>query len=186
MPKYVSPVGSMQDLFNAIKDETDKIADVKTETDKMPATITKVDEIKVETDKIPDVKIETDKMPATIAKVDFMRDIVPLVVASTSPADEATDVAIDSSVTITFDRGIYSYARSDDSVIDNVTVVDEDSTAYTIASIDISANVLTLNIDGDFANAKVVTVTVPVDAVFGDNNNGVLESPYVFSFTTIA
>jgi hypothetical protein len=64
-----------------------EITAIKTETDKIPATIVKVDAIKVETDKIPAtiikidgevvktsaIKVETDKIPATIVKVDAIK-----------------------------------------------------------------------------------------------------------------
>ena len=78
----------------AIKTETDKIpaevtktAAIKTETDKIP-------DIKTETDKIPDIKTETDKIPAEVIKTAAIKtetDKIPAEVIKTAAIKTETD-----------------------------------------------------------------------------------------------
>ena len=69
-------VAKQTDLSNVIGTTNN----IKTQTDKVPATITKIDSIKTETDKVPativkvdSIKTETDKVPATITKIDTIK-----------------------------------------------------------------------------------------------------------------
>ena len=95
-------VAKQTDLSNVIGTTNN----IKTQTDKVPATITKIDAIKTETDKIPTVltnqgtintsigtnkteidliKTQTDKVPATITKIDSIKtqtDKIPTVLTN--------------------------------------------------------------------------------------------------------
>lgn len=80
---------------------------IKTETDKIPATITKIDSIKSKTDNLPSnpasqtnvdlIKTETDKIPATITKIDGEVIKTSAIKAKTDnlPANPASQTNID-------------------------------------------------------------------------------------------
>ena len=113
--------------------------------------------------------------------------VIPcLSVESTTPAEDAVDVAVDTTIVVEFDRNI-KFSDTDAELIAASSVVDEDDTEYTISSASISGTDLTLAVDGDLANGKVVTVTIPVDdTVLSDGEDATQAEELVFTFTTVA
>ncbi len=192
----VVPTGDLAAVITEMKDAVagfdTNITAIKTETDKMPATITKVDAIKVETDKVPAtiekvdlMKTEIDKTPATIDKIDLAKDALELKVVSATPEEAATDVAVDTTVTVVFNRHVMEAFDNDD-LKDKVSVVDADSTSYDITSAVITDDTLVVTITGDLANEKVVTFVLDKDGIVGENNSGKMEENFTLEFTTVA
>lgn len=99
--------GTKLDALQASVDLVDANVDlIKIETDKIPATIVKVDDIKtaVETDipaslvtidgEVGDIKTETDKIPATITKIDAIKtetDKIPATITKVDAIKTETD-----------------------------------------------------------------------------------------------
>ena len=116
--------------------------------------------------------------------------VIPyLAVVESDPAEGDVDVAVDTTVVLTYDRAI-KFADNEAAVIANVIIVDEDDTAYVIsgAAVGGDGNVnLTLTIDGDLANDKLVTVVVPHDEdVVVGTDDAPMSVDFVLTFTTVA
>lgn len=96
-------------------------------------------------------------------------------VASASPANNATDVAIDANIVITFDRAVTVsegwYSIVCGTTTHNATITDANP-------------VFTLNPDTDFANGTSCTVTLDASKVL--NGTTPMATNYVFSFSTVA
>jgi len=93
----------------------------------------------------------------------------PIAVVSTTPADNATDVAIDAQVKVTFNQ--------------DVTLGDASGITFTPTVAGVSANVVGSDLiiaHANFAYETVYTVTVPAGAITG------YALPITWSFTTIA
>jgi methionine-rich copper-binding protein CopC len=107
------------------------------------------------------------------------QDTNPPAVASTDPANNATNVPVNKTITVTFTEDVQEgpqYA--------GISLVDDQNNAVTLQK-SISGRVLTLKPVSDLAYYKRYTVTIPVGAVIDAAGNG-LAQPCVFSFTTAA
>ena len=175
----IIPTGDFAAVINDLKTEVEgfdsDITAIKTETDKIPATITKVDGIKV----------DTDKMDATITKVDTVKDALALSVLESTPAEDATDVAVSSTITIVFDRYVREAAGNTD-LLAKISVSDPTPTSYTLLSAEITDDTLVITIDGDLANAVLVTAVLDKDGIVAQNNSGKMEDDFTLTFTTVA
>ncbi|MDM8001839.1 MAG: Ig-like domain-containing protein, partial [Bacteroidota bacterium] len=97
-------------------------------------------------------------------------------VSSTTPADDATDVAVNSSIVITFSEPINA-----STVAGNYTV----SPALTDPEITVTGNTLTINPDADLDYSTLYTVTFVASGI-EDLAGNALASEYEFTFTTSA
>ncbi|HVF51351.1 MAG TPA: ExeM/NucH family extracellular endonuclease, partial [Pyrinomonadaceae bacterium] len=102
-------------------------------------------------------------------------------VSSTTPANSATNVAVNSNITVNFSEPVNVTSSS-------FTISCTTSGAHTFALSGSGAS-YTLNPDTDFSNNETCTVTVVAANVTDTDTNDPpdnMESNYVFSFTTIA
>ncbi len=102
---------------------------------------------------------------------------VYLGVDSTDPVDKATEVAVDTTIEVTFDEAI---AEGDG--FEDITLMDNGTQVG--FSTEIEDTVLTINPDEDLDNDTEFTVTIPANAVEDDDTGELeLEEEYSFSFT---
>lgn len=104
-------------------------------------------------------------------------DTTPPTVTSTDPADGATGIPVDKTVTVTFTENIRQAARYDD-----ISVEDADGNAVTFTK-GISGKVLTIDPTGDLDYATAYRVNIPAGAVEDTAGND-LADDYAFDFTT--
>ena len=114
--------------------------------------------------------------------------VVHLEVNETSPANEATAVAVDSDITVTYDRHV-KLADDAAAAIAAVSVTFDDDgteTEAAISTITIADAVVTIAMDGNLTAGTEHTVRVPVVSTFvaDDEFEDTMESELVFSFTT--
>ena len=111
--------------------------------------------------------------------IEFVIADVNITVTETSPEDGDTDVAVDTTITVTFSDNIEPSDAYDDISL-------EDSGGDAVAfSKSISDNVLTIEPDSNLSASEEHTVTIPRKAVAKEDQPTVrLESEYSFSFTT--
>jgi endoglucanase Acf2 len=104
---------------------------------------------------------------------------IPLVVVSTWPAANQTDVTADSSqVTVTFNRGVAAASLA------GAAIAGAGVTGLTYAQGD-GTTVLSFTINGQLQYAHSYTVTIPASTAVAVGTN-TLGADYVFSFTTLA
>ncbi len=102
-------------------------------------------------------------------------------VSSTTPANSATDVAIDSNITITFNEAVNTTGTW-------FTISCGTSGTHT-AAVSGGPTTFTLNPDADFANSETCDVTVVATAITDQDTNDppdAMTADYRFSFTTAA
>lgn len=105
-------------------------------------------------------------------------DAVKPTVITTDPAGSATAVAVDKTITVTFNENILQGTN-----FNGITLKQGD----TVVQIVYSINAATLTIDpaANLDNSKSYTVTIPAAAV-KDSVENALAAQYVFSFTTVS
>ena len=106
-----------------------------------------------------------------------LADLVPPTVSSTGPINNATGIAKEASMTITFSETIQA-----GTAYNSITVKDAKNAVVGLAK-SISDKVLTLDPTADLAYSSVYTVTMPTAAVKDMANNN-LVAQYTFSFST--
>ncbi len=103
----------------------------------------------------------------------------PPTVSSTTPANNATNVAIDSNISITFNEPV--------TVTGSWFTISCGSSGAHTAAVSGSTPTFTLNPDSDFANSETCTVTISAAGVADqDGTADNMAANYVFTFTTPA
>jgi|GEM_PF-1409364 len=107
----------------------------------------------------------------------LLSDTLPPQVVSTDPANGATGVAVDKTITVTFDDVIIQQGDN----FDNIAVKAGGTTVATTSAV--SNYTLTITPEGRWAYSTTYNVTIPAGAV--KNEAGApLQDTYTFSFTT--
>lgn len=107
------------------------------------------------------------------------QDTTPPVVASTDPANDATNVPVNKTITVTFNEDVQAGGAYDSISVKNAA---GNTVAVTKS---ISGKVLTIRPDTYFAYSTRYTVAIPAGAV-KDMAGNALANEYAFSFTTQA
>src|SRR5574344_882594 len=114
-------------------------------------------------------------------------DVTRPTVASTSPANNATNVAVDATVTVTFSEAIQVIAGKKATIyrkVGNWFMKVEDSTSLTVGGT--GNKVLTIGHTA-FTNGHVVSVVIPADTIEDTSaNTNNYNTAYSFQFTVIA
>jgi methionine-rich copper-binding protein CopC len=116
----------------------------------------------------------------TVGKIFNFTSMIPPVVVSTNPLDNATGVSLTSPVTVKFNENITAGSAFNGIYIKNL----DTDIICALSSEKINGTTLTINMSNNRLFNDVYMVVIPVDAVkdlLGDN----LTSAYNFTFTTI-
>lgn len=120
----------------------------------------------------------SDESSSTPVKVDFgvsYDDAAPQVV-STSPADNDSEVALNTTITVTFNEPVKSGAS-----FSSIRLIDEKGNLVSLIQKGITDNILTLKPLSELNIAMEYTVIIPADAIL-DLSNNALGIEYRFSF----
>ena len=129
---------------------------------------------------IPDDAI-TDPSGNALAAHTFgfstLPDALPPTVQGSDPANNATKVPVDKTITVTFSESIQEAAN-----FSHITLKAGSTTVQ--AALSIGGNILSIDPASDLSSETDYTVTIPAEAVKDTPQGNVLQSGYTFNFKT--